>query len=500
MIFLHKLALQLLPVVVLFFIGILGLSAQEFEDYKILKGHIGGVQTVRFSPDGKYLGSGGLDNQVVIWDVETGEIKHKLTGFRQNVHEVTFSPDGSLVAAASGDGTVRIWQVANGSLVGSYVSEPFVFADGSIFNSVSFVVFSADQKFVYFAGDSGQIMKARIDRKDQRAKSICSMNQPDGSYYATVTGGTLSRDGKALIVSVGNYVRAIDLRSERIIKTFTYNAADINDVVLGPGKNHITSWSYDGIIMIWDYEKEKDLRKIRVTSEKNYSAATFSPDGKQMATGAYGNQARIWDLATGQNIAKLNGHSKIVRVCRFSPIDNKIIATASYDGTVRLWREKEVKQQPIVINPPKEDKQQNNTNEALREEQSHIDTEDSIDETELTVGNTITMHAIQFKQGKPELFGEGSFKALEQLSRTMKKYPNMRIRLEGHTDNVGTQSLNMKLAAERIQAVKDVLIREGIAEKRIEMRAFGPTRPIAPNDSEENRKRNRRVEIVILSK
>jgi outer membrane protein OmpA-like peptidoglycan-associated protein len=255
--------------------------------------------------------------------------------------------------------------------------------------------------------------------------------------------------------------------------------------------------------MIWDYEKERDLRKIRVTTPNNYSAATFSPDGKQMATGAYGNQARVWDLATGQNIAKLIGHSQIVRVCRFSPVDNKIIATASYDGTVRLWREKKVEQQPVVINPPKEEEEEDNraqNNETPTPTDENPDNEETIAETELKVGNTITMHAIQFKQGKPDLEGEGSFKALSKLSRSMKKYPNMRIRLEGHTDNVGTQSLNMKLSAERIQAVKDFLIKEGINEKRIEMRPYGPTRPLVPNNSEANRQRNRRVEIVILSR
>ena len=71
--------------------------------------------------------------------------------------------------------------------------------------------------------------------------------------------------------------------------------------------------------------------------------------------------------------------------------------------------------------------------------------------------------------------------------------------MEGHTDNQGEWDLNMKLADDRVQRVKTYLTAKGIAASRIQTKAWGPSKPIASNESEEKRKLNRRVEFTILS-
>lgn len=68
----------------------------------------------------------------------------------------------------------------------------------------------------------------------------------------------------------------------------------------------------------------------------------------------------------------------------------------------------------------------------------------------------------------------------------------------GHTDSDGSAEHNLKLSQARAQAVVDHLTAQGIAADRLEVKGYGPTQPMAPNDSAANKARNRRTEIRIL--
>lgn len=89
---------------------------------------------------------------------------------------------------------------------------------------------------------------------------------------------------------------------------------------------------------------------------------------------------------------------------------------------------------------------------------------------------------------------------LERVVRLMHVRPAMRIRIEGHADSTGGPELNMKLSEERAIAVKRYLMQSGIAPDRLEISAYGDTRPIASNATEAGRQLNRRIEFVILEK
>lgn len=84
-----------------------------------------------------------------------------------------------------------------------------------------------------------------------------------------------------------------------------------------------------------------------------------------------------------------------------------------------------------------------------------------------------------------------------ELKNYLDKYPNKFVTIIGHTDDVGTDESNLWYGQQRSDNVKDYLISQGIPENKIKALSKGESDPIAPNDSEENRAKNRRIEITI---
>lgn len=90
----------------------------------------------------------------------------------------------------------------------------------------------------------------------------------------------------------------------------------------------------------------------------------------------------------------------------------------------------------------------------------------------------------------------GSRPAIAEIAALLKARPDLRVGVEGHTDDVGDAQSNMALSLERARAVVAALVAAGVPESRLVAAGFGEERPIADNRTEEGRARNRRVEMV----
>jgi len=117
----------------------------------------------------------------------------------------------------------------------------------------------------------------------------------------------------------------------------------------------------------------------------------------------------------------------------------------------------------------------------------------------IEIGSKMILKNIYFEEGESTLRPE-SFVELGFVVKVLRENPNIQIMISGHTDNVGGYSRNIQLSRDRAASVVNYLVSEGIEPDRLESQGFGFTRPIASNDTEEGRQKNRRVEFEIIGK
>lgn len=113
--------------------------------------------------------------------------------------------------------------------------------------------------------------------------------------------------------------------------------------------------------------------------------------------------------------------------------------------------------------------------------------------------DNIILRNVYFVQSQPTLLSS-SFDELDELVEILAGNENIQIKLTGHTDNVGNRRKNLELSKQRVIEVKKYLISKGIDGNRISLEAFGQTRPLNDNSTEELRKQNRRVEVVVTKR
>jgi OOP family OmpA-OmpF porin len=90
-----------------------------------------------------------------------------------------------------------------------------------------------------------------------------------------------------------------------------------------------------------------------------------------------------------------------------------------------------------------------------------------------------------------------SNKALNDIAKIMKDDPNLKLTIDGHTDNVGTADYDMKLSQNRANSVKSYLVSKGIDASRMIATGYGSTKPVADNKTSKGRAKNRRVEMKL---
>jgi outer membrane protein OmpA-like peptidoglycan-associated protein len=111
-------------------------------------------------------------------------------------------------------------------------------------------------------------------------------------------------------------------------------------------------------------------------------------------------------------------------------------------------------------------------------------------------GTLITLEDILFEYDEAILRPAG-WELVSTIGHYVTQNPGITVRVEGHTDNVGSTEYNMQLSKRRAETVRNVLRARGVESSRISVENYGESKPIADNETEEGRRQNRRVEVTL---
>ncbi|OAI41306.1 NB-ARC domain protein [Planctomycetaceae bacterium SCGC AG-212-D15] len=257
--------------------------------------HLSIVESLAFSPDGKFIASGGF-GEVAIWDAQTGMLKQKLTGFADRVVAIGFSPDGKLLATGGGapteDGEIKVFEAATGKLV--------------------------------------------VDIKN--------------GHSDTVFGVSFSPDGKLLATcGADKFVKVFEMPAGKFVKAFEGHTHHVLDVGWKFDGKLLASCGADNAIKVWDYEKGEQVRTMNGHG-KQVTRMLFVGKTSNVATCSGDLSVSMWNVDNGGRQRSFAGATDFLYAIGVSP-DGSVVASGGEEGVVRLYNGNTGQLQKILLPP-----------------------------------------------------------------------------------------------------------------------------------------------------
>jgi WD40 repeat protein len=326
-------------VIAILSISLASAFASEKPEIFVQMGHTSSrVNSVAFSPDGKYALSGSWDKTIKQWDIASGREVRTFYGTAK-VTSIAISLSGKYVISGDEDRgkNLKLWDMASGKRIRTFSGDIEI-------QDTDNVVFSPDGKYVLSGGKnlklwdiaSGKELRTfRNDNKDH-ARITSIVISPDGKHVITGSGSNVvvpMSDGTMAHAKSSDYtIRIWDIVTGRQIKAFNKGKGWVEAIAISPDGKHVISGDFEDSARMWDIATGRQVKAFNV---EGVSSIAISPDGKYALFGGVMN-IRLWDIAKDREIRTFSGHSGWVRSVAFSP-DGKYALSGSDDKAPKLW-------------------------------------------------------------------------------------------------------------------------------------------------------------------
>lgn len=297
----------------------------------VLRGHSGGVNVAKFSPDGKCIASASVDKTIIIWDAQNGKLLKTLNGHTDSVIDVSFSKDGLRLVSASMDMSICIWDIKTGELIHRFEGQGF---------GANTVCFHPDGKYILYSGWNGKVNI--IDAQTGK------LHQSFSVEYYQVYSACYSPNGRFVVsASDDTKIRIWDVEKRELVHELIGHTGDYST---------FATFSYDGCLIasisvsddtirIWDVLTGEI---VHILECYGVESVAFTDDNRYLISTSGVRTVCVWDLQLEEQIMILKGHSGDVNFVSFNECSRQIIS-ASEDKTIRLWGI-ESNEIPLVLN------------------------------------------------------------------------------------------------------------------------------------------------------
>ena len=288
------------------------------QEEQTLFNHGSGVRTVAYSPaNSSLVASAGDNSEIKLWDLRKGTVT-TLGNHADTVNSIAFSPDGKFLVSGGDDYVIKLWDVQRKRhiVTREHITDRFR-------SQVKAVTFSADGEMIATAGRHAKLWNAHTRNE------ITTFKHDEGVWAVA-----FSPDDKLLATGDDSgHVNIWNLQNQRTVAQLYVDSNSVYAVQFSPNNQILAGGGYDGKVKLWKVPNWNSYGTL--ISNGTISEISFSPDSSTLAATGY-KSVYLWTVGIGDTIATLTRHTDWVRAATFSPDGNALISSGA-DGTVRIW-------------------------------------------------------------------------------------------------------------------------------------------------------------------
>lgn len=288
----------------------------------LLEGHSRDVYNVAISPDGQYLASSSFDGMTQVWNTQSWERVHHLAGHTNWAGTLAFSPDNRWLATGGMmDGLIQIWDLTTGQSI-----QTLTVSKGGVLS----LAFSPDGQQLA-VGRNNQVLDIYRTLDWQKERQI-------SDFLGGVASVAFSPDGKYLASASFNEPRIAlwDPISGERLHSLNDHDEELYALAFSPDGKYLASAGADRIIRLWQVDTLLPVARLSGHLRPVW-ALRFSPDSQLLASGSMGDHTlRLWSVPQGVNLQTLAKASEKTYALAFSP-DGQTLFSSHGDGKVRVW-------------------------------------------------------------------------------------------------------------------------------------------------------------------